>query len=72
MHKYDSIQGKILTVHDCLERFLQVSVRPLKVLVIIATPKGAIVHQLQSNMHRDAIVFGYDIPVFVYVAEDSL
>ena len=72
MHEYYRIKKTNLTVHNCLERFLQVSIRPLEVLVIIAAPKGAIVHQLQSDMHGDAFIFGYNFPVFVYMVENSL
>ena len=72
MHEYCWIKKTNLTVHNCLERFLQVSIRPLEVLVIIAAPKGAIVHQLQGDMHGDTFISGYDVPVFVYMVEDSL
>lgn len=48
------------------------SICPLEVLVIIAAPKRAVVHQLQSDMNRNTIIFGYDIPTLVYVVEDSL
>ena len=72
MYEYCWIEKTNLTVHNRLERFLQVSIRPLEVLVIIAAPKGAIVHQLQSDMHGNAFIFGYDVPVFVDMVEDSL
>lgn len=72
MHRYIVIQKKNLTVHNCLERFLQVSVCPLEVLVIIAASKRAAIHQLQSDMDRYAVIFGYDIPIFVYMVENSL
>lgn len=48
------------------------SICALEVLVIIAAPKRAVVHQLQSDMDRHTVFFGYDIPFFVYVVEDSL
>lgn len=64
-------QNNNLTVHNCLERFLQVSIRPLEVLVIIAAPKRAIVHQLQSDMHGDTVISSHVIPILVYVIEDA-
>ena len=48
------------------------SICPLKVLVIVAASKRAIVHQLQGDMNRYTVIFGYDFPVFVYVVENSL
>ena len=61
-----------LTVDNCLERFLQLSVCPLKVLVVVAAPKRAVVHQLQGDMHGNTVIFGYNIPIFVYMIENPL
>ena len=72
MYRYTITQKKNLTVHNCLERFLQMSIRPLEVLIIIAAPKRAVIHQLQSDMNRHTVIFGYDIPIFVYVVENPL
>lgn len=72
VHRCILIQQKNLTVHNCLERFLQVPICTLEVLVIIAAPKRAVIHQLQSDMNRYTVIFGYDIPIFVYVVENSL
>lgn len=66
------VHKKNLTVHDGFERFLQVSICSLEVLVVIAAPKGAVVHQLQGDMDRYAVIFGHDIPNIVYVLENSL
>lgn len=71
MHVCVLIQEKNLTVHNCLERFLQMSICALEVLVVIAAPKRAIVHQLQCDMNRHAVILSYDIPTFVYVVENS-
>lgn len=71
MHRYMVTPKKNLTVHNCLERFLQVSICPLEVLIIIATPKRAVIHQLKSDMNRHTVIFGDDIPVFVYMIENS-
>lgn len=68
---YALAQEENLTVHNCLKRFLQVSVCALEVLVIIAAPKRAVVHQLQSDMNGHAVFFGYNIPILVYVVENS-
>ena len=48
------------------------SICALEVLVIIAAPKRAVVHQLQSDMYRHTVIFGYDIPIFVNVVENAL
>lgn len=72
MHRYMVTPKKNLTVHNCLERFLQVPICPLKVLIVVAAPKRAVVHQLQSDMNRHTVIFSYDIPILVYVVEDSL
>ena len=44
MHRCVFVQEKDLTVHNCLERFLQMSICALEVLVIVAAPKRAVVH----------------------------
>ena len=71
MHTYMVTPKHKLTVHNCLERFLQVSICPLEVLIIIAAPKRAVIHQLQSDMNRHTVIFGNDIPIFVYMIENS-
>lgn len=72
MHRCVLVQKKDLTVHNRLERFLQMSICALEILIITAAPKRAVVHQLQCDMNRHTIILGYDIPVFVYMVENPL
>lgn len=60
----DTLQISI-TIYDGLQRFLELLICSQEILVVVSTAKGAVVHQLKSNMYGDTVILRQHIPTFL-------
>jgi hypothetical protein len=57
-----AVKSLMVLIDNGFQRSLQLLVRPLKLIILMRSAKGAGIHQFQGNLHRHAIVLRHEPP----------